>query len=276
MAETVASSPIVPSHAKSEAEKDLFILQQLVSKDFKLKYRRSVLGVAWSVLNPLLMMIVMAVVFSTMFAAARGGDIPNYPLYLILGNITFAFMSDSTTAAMHSIIDAAPLLKKVKVHRFVFPVQKALFALVNFAFSLVAVALVMLWFRIVPTWHIIWLPVCLVLLVAFCMGLGLLLSALSVFFRDVMHLWGVIITAWTYFTPIFWSINFIDQMHPALQFLMRANPMYSYLAFMRDIFLYQTNPSMQTLLSCAAWAIFALVLGYAVFHKNEHKFILFI
>lgn len=276
MADTATTSPAVQSHAKNETEKDLFILHQLVSKDFKLKYRRSVLGVAWSVLNPLLMMIVMAVVFSTMFAAARGGDIPNYPLYLILGNITFAFMSDSTTAAMHSIIDAAPLLKKVKVHRFVFPVQKALFALVNFAFSLVAVALVMLWFRIVPTWHIIWLPVCLVLLVAFCMGLGLLLSALSVFFRDVMHLWGVIITAWTYFTPIFWSINFIDQMHPALQFLMRANPMYSYLAFMRDIFLYQTSPSLQTLLACAVWAVIALALGYAVFHKNEHKFILFI
>lgn len=276
MAETVASSPIVPSHAKSETEKDLFILQQLVSKDFKLKYRRSVLGVAWSVLNPLLMMIVMAIVFSTMFAAARGGDIPNYPLYLILGNITFAFMSESTTAAMSSIIDAAPLLKKVKVHRFVFPVQKALFALVNFAFSLVAVALVMLWFRIVPTWHIIWLPVCLVLLVMFCTGLGLLLSALSVFFRDIMHLWSVVITAWTYFTPIFWSVSFIDQMHPILQVLMRANPMFSYLTFMRDIFLYQTNPSMEVLISCGVWAIVALAFGYAVFHKNEHKFILFI
>ncbi len=279
-ASLVADSPTTavptPSHAKTEAEKDLFILKQLVTKDFKLKYRRSVLGVVWSVLNPLLMMVVMSIVFSTMFAAARGGDIPNYPLYLILGNITFAFMSESTTAAMSSIIDAAPLLKKVKVHRFVFPVQKALFALVNFAFSLVAVALVMLWFRVVPTWHVILLPVCLLLLVMFCMGLGLLISALSVFFRDVMHLWSVVITAWTYFTPIFWSTSFIAQMHPVLQVIMYANPMYNYLAFMRDIFLYHTIPSFQVFGACIAWAVAALALGYAVFHKNEHKFILFI
>lgn len=274
MADTTA--PAVQSHAATEAEKDIFILKQLVTKDFKLKYRRSVLGVVWSVLNPLLMMIVMAIVFSTMFAAMRGDGITNYPLYLILGNITFSFMSESTSAAMSSIIDAAPLLKKVKVHRFVFPVQKALFALVNFAFSLVAVALVMLWYRIVPTWHVIWLPVCLVLLVAFCMGIGMLLSALSVFFRDVMHLWGVVITAWTYFTPIFWSVDMIAQMHPVLQGVMYANPMFNYLSFMRSIFLYQTNPSMQVLALCAIWAVVALVIGYAVFHKNEHKFILYI
>lgn len=129
-------------------------MKQLVTKDFKRKYRRSVLGIAWSVLNPLMMMIVMSVVFSFVFRA----DIENYPLYLILGNITFSFMSESTSQALMSFIDAAPLLKKVRVSRFVFPVQKVLFALVNFTFSLVAVALVMLWFRVVPTWHIIWLP----------------------------------------------------------------------------------------------------------------------
>ena len=275
VAETSQAS-ITPSHAKNDVEKDIFILKQLVTKDFKLKYRRSVLGVVWSVLNPLLMMVVMAIVFSTMFAAMRGGNIPNYPLYLILGNITFAFMSESTNAAMSSIIDAAPLLKKVKVHRFVFPVQKALFALVNFAFSLIAVALVMLWFRIVPTWHLIWLPVFLALLVVFCTGLGLLLSALSVFFRDVMHLWGVIITAWTYLTPIFWNISMIEDMPRAVQFIMHANPMFHFLGFIRSIALYQTNPEPITVAMCAGWALVAAVAGYAVFHKTEHEFILYV
>ena len=128
------------SHASSALAKDIFILKQLVSKDFKLKYRRSVLGVVWSVLNPLLMMVVMSIVFSYMF----GGSVENFPLYLIVGNVTFSLMSDSTNAALWSIIDAAPLLKKVKVDRFVFPVQKVIFALVNFAFSLIAVAFVML------------------------------------------------------------------------------------------------------------------------------------
>ena len=267
-----------PVLINAPAKKDLFILRELVTRDFKIKYRRSVLGVAWSVLNPLLMMVVMAIVFSTIFAQGRNGSITPelYPLYLIVGNVTFTLMSESTTNSMGSIIYASSLLKKVKIHRFVFPVQKVLFALVNYGFSLIAVALVMLWFRIVPTWHLIWLPVGLLLLMAFCMGIGLALSALTVFFRDIQHLWGVVITAWTYFTPIFWTPDFIDGMPPLLQTIMHLNPMYNYLQFMRDIFLFQVNPSAETVGLCAIWALVVVIIGYAVFHKTERKFILYI
>ncbi len=266
------------SHAKNDFEKDKFILKQLVTKDFKIKYRRSVLGVAWSVLNPLLMMVVMSIVFSTIFGQSRNGSITPemYPLYLIVGNITFSVMSESTNQALMSIIWASSLLKKVKVHRWVFPVQKVLFSLVNFSFSLVAVALVMVWFRVVPTWHLILLPVCLLLLMCFCMGLGMMLSALAVFFRDVMHLWTVVITAWMYLTPIFWTTDYISQMAHWIQVLVVVNPMYNYLQFMRDIFLLNTVPSALTFGLCVAWAVLALAIGYTVFHKTEHKFILFI
>ena len=266
------------SHAKNDFEKDKYILRQLVTKDFKIKYRRSILGVAWSVLNPLLMMVVMSIVFSTIFGQSRNGSITPemYPLYLIVGNITFSVMSESTNQALMSIIAASSLLKKVKVHRWVFPVQKVLFSLVNFAFSLVAVALVMLWFHVLPTWHLILLPVCLFLLMCFCMGLGMMLSALAVFFRDVMHLWTVVITAWMYLTPIFWTTDYIGQMAHWIQVLVVVNPMFNYLQFMRDIFLFNTTPSMLTLGLCVFWAVAALVVGYAVFHKTEHKFILYI
>lgn len=276
MADT--SSKSTSTHAKTELQKDIFILKQLVGKDFKIKYRRSFLGVAWSVLNPLLMMIVMAIVFTTIFAQGRNGSITPemYPLYLIVGNVTFAVMSDSTSQALSSIIQASSLLKKVKVHRFVFPVQKVLFSLVNFAFSLIAVAIVMLWFHVVPTWHLLLLPVCLILLMFFCMGLGLLLSAATVFFRDVMHLWSVVLTAWTYFTPIFWTTDYILKMPHILRVLMYANPMYNYLQFMRDIFLFQTCPTPLEFGLCVAWAVIAMAIGYTVFHKNEHKFILYI
>lgn len=266
------------THAKSDMEKDLFILQQLVTRDFKRKYRRSVLGIVWSVLNPLLMMAVMALVFSTIFAQGRNGSVPPelYPLYLIVGSVTFSVMSDSTSQALMSIIDNASLLKKVKVHRYVFPVQKILFSLVNFGFSLVAVALVMLWFHILPTWHLIWLPVGLALLMLFCMGMGLLLAALTVFFRDIMHLWSVVITAWTYFTPIFWTDDYIKAMPNVLQVLMYGNPMYNYLTFMRQIFLWQANPEPVTVALCAGWAALMLIVGAAVFHRLAHKFILYI
>lgn len=272
------SSKSTSTHAKTGFQKDIFILKQLVGKDFKIKYRRSFLGVAWSVLNPLLMMIVMAIVFTTIFAQGRNGSITPemYPLYLIVGNVTFAVMSDSTSQALSSIIQASSLLKKVKVHRFVFPVQKVLFSLVNFAFSLIAVAIVMLWFRVVPTWHLLLLPVCLILLMFFCMGVGLLLSAATVFFRDVMHLWSVVLTAWTYFTPIFWTTDYILKMPHILRVLMYANPMYNYLQFMRDIFLFQTCPTPLEFGLCVAWAVIAMAIGYTVFHKNEHKFILYI
>lgn len=266
----------VPVHHESDLKKDIYILKQLVGKDFKLKYRRSFLGVLWSVLNPLLMMIVMAAVFSTFFVGLRGENIVNYPLYLILGNITFSLMNDATSSSLMSIIGSSSLLKKVKIRRFVFPVQKVLFALVNFSFSLIAVAIVMLWFHIAPTIHILWLPVGLVLLMFFCMGVGLALSALSVFFRDVIHLWSVIMTAWTYATPLFWDFAMIDGMNPIMQVILKANPMYAYVMFMRDIFLYQTCPSAAVLFSCTAWAVIAMAIGYLIFHKTEHKFILYI
>ena len=276
MADT--SSRSTSTHAKTGFQKDIFILKQLVGKDFKIKYRRSFLGVAWSVLNPLLMMIVMAIVFTTIFTQGRNGSVTPemYPLYLIVGNVTFAVMSDSTSQALSSIIYASSLLKKVKVHRFVFPVQKVLFSLVNFAFSLIAVAIVMLWFHVVPTWHLLLLPVCLILLMFFCMGVGLLLSAATVFFRDVMHLWSVVLTAWTYFTPIFWTTDYILKMPHILRVLMYANPMYNYLQFMREIFLFQTCPTPLEFGLCVAWAVIAMAIGYTVFHKNEHKFILYI
>lgn len=274
MAETATASADIQPFAKTELDKNRFILKQLVTKDFKRKYRRSVLGIAWSVLNPLMMMIVMSVVFSFVFRA----DIENYPLYLILGNITFSFMSESTSQALMSFIDAAPLLKKVRVSRFVFPVQKVLFALVNFTFSLVAVALVMLWFRVVPTWHIIWLPVCLFLLVLFCSGIGLIVGSLAVFFRDVVHLWSVILTAWTYLTPIFWvPTQLAANGAPTwVMSIVELNPMYGFVTFMRDIFLWNQNPSMQTLGLCVFWAVIILGIGILVFRKTQHKFILYI
>ncbi|MFR3925898.1 MAG: ABC transporter permease, partial [Collinsella sp.] len=139
-------------------------------------------------LNPLLMMVVMSIVFSTIFAQGRNGSITPemYPLYLIVGNVTFSVMSESTNQALMSIIWASSLLKKVKVHRWVFPVQKVLFSLVNFAFSLVAVALVMLWFHVLPTWHLILLPVCCPAYVLLH-GLGHDAVCAGGFFRDVMH-----------------------------------------------------------------------------------------
>ncbi len=255
-----------------ERKKSEYILRQLVTRDFKLKYRRSFLGVAWSVLNPLLMMLVMAAVFSTMMRFSSD-SIPSYPLYIILGNVTFTLMSDATSQGMRSIIDAASLLKKVRIKRWVFPVEKVVFSMVNFAFSLIAVLIVMVAVGVFPTWTALMLPVFLVYLGMFCVGLSMLLSALSVFFRDVIHIWQVVLTAWTYATPLFYPAEILTQWVLSLE---KFNPMFHFVNYIRELLLYQRLPSLKLNLACAACGVVMLLLGLLVFKKSEHRFILFI
>ncbi len=257
------------SDLKAQFKKDWFILRSLVSKDFKLKYRRSALGVLWSVLNPLLMMIVLTAVFSTVFRF----QIENFALYLILGQTLFGLMSDATSGAMSSIIDSASLIKKIRINKILFPLEKVAFALVNFVISLIAVVAVMVFFQVVPTLNLLFLPLLLLYVFAFSLGLGLLISALSVFFRDVMHLWSVVLTAWTYATPLFYPIEILpDFLAPLMQF----NPMYHYVTYFREIALWGMTPSLEQNLICIGFAAAALVLGYVVFRAKEKKFILYV
>ncbi len=255
-----------------EGKRDGFILRQLVTKDFKLKYRRSVLGIAWSVLNPLMMMIIMAAVFTRMMGRADE-SIPNFPLYIIIGNTAFNLMSDATSKGLMSIIEASSLLKKVKINRWVFPVQKVLFSVVNYAFSLIAVIAVMIFFRFAPSIYALYVIPGLFFLSVFCIGLSLFLSCAAVFFRDVIHLWSVFLTAWTYVTPLFYSIKILPEWMQALEMF---NPMYLYVTYLRDALLFQQAPSLELTLGCAAFAFGMLIVGYLVFRRHESKFILYI
>ncbi len=254
---------------KAQWRRNWFTITSMVSRDFKLKYRRSVLGVLWSVLNPLLMMCVLTAVFSTFFKF----DIENYPLYLILGNTLFAFMADSTNTAMVSIIDSAPLIKKIRIDKLIFPIEKVLFQLVNFAISLIAVAIVMVYFQITPTFNWLLLPVLLVYVAIFSTGLGLLLSACVVFFRDMQHIWSVVITAWTYATPLFYPESILPEWMMAVE---AFNPMYQYVTYYRDIALWNITPSLTMNLTCLIMALITFAIGFLVFKKTERKFILYV
>lgn len=270
--ETKTTSP-ARTPRPTEFQHNWFVLQMLVSKDFKLKYRRSVLGVLWSVLNPLLMMVVLSAVFSFIFRF----KIENFPLYLILGTITFDFMSRSTSQAMTSILDAQALIKKVRIQKMVFPLEKVLFELLNYAISLIAVIAVMIYFQIGPDLNILWgLPLCLILLAMFTIGWGLLLSTLAVFFRDVMHLWSVVVTAWTYATPLFYPF---DALAPWMQDIMQWNPMYHYVTLFRAVMTGNTwNVSIDgmEILICTVMAVVMLAIGFLAFRKHQRNFILHI
>lgn len=214
-------------------------------------------------------MVVLTAVFSAFFKF----DIEHYPFYLILGNTLFALMGDSTTTAMTSIIDSSALIKKIRINKIIFPIEKVLFQLVNFAISLIAVAIVMAFLRIYPTPNLLLLPLLLLYVALFSMGLGLLLSALAVFFRDIIHLWSVVITAWTYATPLFYPVNILPDW--MLQFE-AFNPMYHYVTYFRDIALWGNTPSLMENLICLAMAIATLAVGLVVFKRTQNKFILYV
>ncbi len=250
-------------------KRNWFIIRSLISKDFKLKYRRSVLGVVWSVLNPLLMMLVLTAVFSAFFRFS----IENYPFYLILGNTLFGFAMDAIGTAMTSITGSAPLIKKVKINKLVFPIEKVLFQLVNFAISLIAVAIVMVVLQIPPTINLLFLPILLVYTTLFSLGLGFILSSLEVFFRDIEHFWGVIRTAWMYATPLFYPVDILpDWMLQVEAF----NPMYRFVTYFREIALWGTTPSLESNIICLGIALITLFIGLVLFKKTERKFILYI
>ncbi len=255
----------------ADFKKHSFLLSYLITKDFKVKYRRSVLGIAWSVLNPLFMMIIVSLVFSHVFRADIG-DYP-YPVYLILGQTLFNFLSESTTSAMQSVMQSASLIKKVYIPKYIFPLHKVTFSFVNFAISLIAVVLVMIYYRVAIS-PVIFLSVLLIaLFYCFCLGLGLLLSAVAVFFRDMLHIYSIFLTAWMYFTPVFYTV---DQLPETLRTVMNFNPMYHYVTFFRDCVLFAQMPSLSQFAYCIGFSLIMLLVGAFVFVKKQDKFILYI
>lgn len=246
-----------------------FLLSQLVGRDFKIKYRRSYLGILWSVLNPLLMMIVISAVFSYIFRF----NIENFPVYLILGQTLFGVMSDATNSSMSSVIGSGQLIKKVYIPKFIFPLEKVAFAFVNFGVSFIAVLAVILVYRVPITWSVICLPLVLLYLFMFSLGIGLFLSALAVFFRDTLHLYGVLLTAWTYVTPLFYPIDALPEQMIAV---IRFNPMYHFITYFRDIMMNGTFPTLTDNWLCFGMGIITLLLGGWFFTRRQDKFILHI
>ncbi len=246
------------------------LLRLLVLRDIKIKYRRSFLGYVWSVLNPLLTMLVMWVVFSNLFRF----QIENFPVYLLTGQVLFGFMSESTGFSMGSITGNAGLLKKTYIPKYIFPVAKVTSSLVNLLFSLAALLVVILITGLPLTTRMLlfWVPI--VQLYFFCIGLGLFLAQGTVFFRDLQYLWGVWMTAWTYLTPLFYPVNIMPEV---LQRIIKVcNPMYAYIAQFRDIVLLNVPSGYSIILAGLGWSMIAMLLGIWTFKRNQDRFILYI
>ncbi len=248
------------------------LIDQLVKRDIKTKYRRSVLGLLWTVLNPLLMMTVLSIVFSYFFS--RYGDVENFPVYLLCGQVIFNFFNESTSIAMGSIVHSGELIKKVYVPKYLFPITKVMSSGVNLLSSMIALVIVMVATRsrVTPTVLLAGFPLLYVLL--FSTGVSLFLSAAAVSFRDLMHLYSVVTTAWMYLTPVIYPMSILDGAPKWAVFIINANPLTAFIKIFRAVVLDGVTAPWILHVQSIVWCVIALVVGSLVFKKSQDKFIL--
>lgn len=246
-----------------------FLIRQLVERDFKTKYKRSVLGVFWSFLNPLLTMSVQYLIFSTIFRS----DIPNYAVYLLVGVVAFNFFSEACSMALSSIVGNAGLITKVYLPKYIYPLTRVMSSMVNLGISLIPLLLMtaVTGLRLHKSAALgLYFLFC---LVVFSLGLGLLLSAAMVFFRDVQFLWGVLSMIWMYATPIFYPESIIPEQ---FRFILRLNPLYHFLRNTRVCILEGISPEPAVYVQCLLLAAGMLAVGALVFRRTQDRFVLYI
>ena len=246
-----------------------FLMMQLISRDFSTKYKKSVLGVMWSLLNPVLTMTVQYMVFSHIFRF----EIENYAVYLLTGIVFFNGMTETTTNGLYSIVGNAALITKVYVPKYIYPVSKVLSASINTVLSLIPLILVALITGLPLTPAMLLIPVGLVFLIVFEIGLSMVLASGMVFFRDVQFLWSVFTMMWMYLTPILYPLSTLPI---ALQKFMKFNPMYYFIEFFRTLVIEGCSPAFIDYAFCGMWSIGMLLVGMFVFKKTQDKFILYI
>lgn len=246
-----------------------FLLKQLVARDFKTKYKRSVLGILWSLINPLLTMLVMYIVFSKLFVS----NIPNFPAYLLTGIICWNYFSESTSMCLTSITGNASLITKVYVPKYMYPCSRLVSSLVNFGLSLIPLFIVLIITRTAFTVQFLLLPFPIICLFLFSLGIGLLLASGMVFFRDTQFLWGIISMLWMYLTPIFYSDSIIPS---ALMSFYKMNPLYHIVRVFRVILINGASPEPKAYLLCFAASVIPFIIGALVFKKTQDRFVLYL
>ena len=249
-------------------DKYSFMLRQMVSRDFKTKYKRSVLGVFWSFLNPLLTMAVQYVVFSTIFKS----DILDFPVYLLTGIVCYSFFSEATATGMTAITGNVGLLTKVYIPKYIFPVARVLSSGVNFLFMLIPLFLVAWISGLHITRTYLLIPFVLLCLFLFCLGMAMALSTLMVFFRDMQFLWSVVTMLLMYATPIFYPEKIIPT--GTMRFL-KLNPLYHVIRLFRAVLMNEGGvPEPKSFLLCFIACVIPLILGVLIFKKEQDKFVL--
>ena len=246
-----------------------FLLGELVKKGIRLKYRRSYLGIIWSLIEPILTTIVLVIVFGTLF----GNKDPMFPLYIIIGRLVYSYFSTGTKAASKSIRTNAAMIKKVYVPKYLYPISSVLFNFIIFAISLVVVVLVDIYCKVVPTIHILMFIPGILLLLILTLGVGFILATLNVFFRDIEYLWNVVLMIIMYMCAIFYPAERLLESDYA--WILEINPLYHIITICRNAFM-GVPLDVQGFIYTTVFCFASLLVGLVFFWKNQDKFILHI
>ena len=242
-----------------------FLFEELVKRDFTKKYKRTVLGMVWSVLGPLMTLGVMALVFTQFF----GRNIPHFVVYMFCGNLTYSFFKESTLTGMTSLYDNAGIFSKVNVPKYMFLLSKNVATVINFGLNLIVFLVFCLIDGVPITWKFILLLYPILCLLVFNLGSGFILSALYLMFRDMKYLYDIFTLLLMYVSAIFYSVEVYS---PMVQKMFYLNPIYAYISYFRKIVLNGQIPSLQHHLLCAGYAVVVLLIGMAIYKKKNYKF----
>lgn len=247
-------------------QKYQFLFEELVKRDFKKKYKRTVLGMAWSVLSPMLQLLVMRIVFTQFF----GRGMAHYTTYLFSGNIVYSYYRESTNAGMNSLMSNAGIISKVNVPKYMFLLSKNVSSIINFSLTLIVFFIFAAIDGVTFGPHFLMLIYPILCLIVFNCGVGLVLSALFVFFRDINYIYEIFTLLLNYMSAIFYTV---DGYPPIIQRLFLCNPLYCYIKYFRIIVLDGDIPSLQFHLLCAFYAVIMIVVGAYFYKKYNHKFL---
>ena len=246
-----------------------FLFEELIKRDFKKKYKRTVLGMAWSILSPLLMLLVMKLVFTQFF----GRNMEHYTTYLFCGNLIFSYFNESTSQGMTSLMGNAAIFTKVNVPKCLFLFSKNVQTLINFGLTLIVFFVFCIFDGITFTWKFVMLFYPISCLVLFNIGVGLILSALFVFFRDIQYLWSVFTQLLMYMSAIFYTI---EGYNPLVQHVFLLNPIYLFIRYFRKIVIEAAIPTVWFHLLMLADVLIVLGIGCWMYKKYNTKFLYYV
>lgn len=246
-----------------------FLFEELVKRDFKKKYKGTVLGVLWSVLAPLLNVLVLMLVFLNFF----GRNQEHFIIYIFSGTLLMSFYTECTQGCMRALMANASIFTKINVPKYLFLISKTIQAFINFVLTLILFFVFCIFDKITFGVHMLSLLYPIFTMLVFCFGVGLILSALYVFFRDIEYLYGVFLTLLNYVSAIFYPVTILPEQFRKFFF---CNPVYTYIYYFRTVVIDGAIPSLSIHLLCAAYALVFLGIGCLIYRKCNHEFLYYV